>query len=412
MNPPRAPLLYPLSLIALLGATPALATQAWVLDSAELSRAQALSPAVVEAHALQLDQPPPPPGERWSLQLPEGWSDWRSVRLDAAANGDFRWRGQGLDDASQQAIVVRHQGALSGVIWTRHGHYEIASDAQGQLLLQLDDRLFPACAGAEHAGDHGQRALDMIGSGLGPVLPAGSTVEIDVLVVYSPQARDTVGGTAQIEALAQAAVDAANLSFENAQSTPRFRLVGARLTSRNDSGDGSADLSWVRNDPTVAQWRNEVGADMVALIAEDIGSGCGIGYVMRNPGPGFAGSAFQVTARGCAVGNLTYAHEHGHNMGMEHDPANGTTPGSASFPWAFGHFVNASYRTVMSYSNQCAGGCTRRPYFSNPDVIFNGVPTGIAEQRHNARTADSVAAIVAAFRAPVTIDGLFEDGFE
>lgn len=387
----------------------AAAAPGWELQAVDLQRGQALSPAAVEAHALTLQQGPPADGERWSLPLPEGWSDWRSVRLEGSADGDFRWRGEGLDGNGQQAVLVRHKGALSGVLWSRDGHYEVASDAQGHLLLRLDDRLYPACAGAEHVLDHDPRA---VATGATPLVPAGSTVEIDVLVVYSPQARDAVGGTAQIEALAQAAVDAANLSFENAQSTPRFRLVDTRLTSRNDSGNGSTDLSWVRNDPTVAQWRNEVGADMVALIANNIGSGCGIGYVMRNPGAGFAGSAFQVTARGCAVGNLTYAHEHGHNMGMEHDPANGTAPGSASFPWAFGHFVNASYRTVMSYSTECTGGCTRRPYFSNPDIIFNGVPTGIAEQRDNARTADDVAAIVAAFRAPVTIDGVFEDSFE
>ena len=62
----------------------------------------------------------------------------------------------------------------------------------------------------------------------------------------------------------------------------------------------------------------------------------------------------------------------------------------------------------MSY--QCpAGGCTRRPYFSNPEVSFNGAPTGIAEQRDNARTGDFVADIVANFR----VEGFsFRDGFE
>ncbi len=109
-----------------------------------------------------------------------------------------------------------------------------------------------------------------------------------------------------------------------------------------------------------------LAADMVSLMVE-AGSACGLGYVMRSrPAPAFAGSAFQVTALGCAVGNLSFAHEHGHNMGMEHDPANGTSPASASFPYAFGHFVNGSYRTVMSYAGECSSGCTRVPHFSNP----------------------------------------------
>ena len=48
-----------------------------------------------------------------------------------------------------------------------------------------------------------------------------------------------------------------------------------------------------------------------------------------------------------------------------------------TYPYGFGHYVNGSYRTVMSYVDPCTGGCTRRPYFSNPEVIFNGAPTGI-----------------------------------
>ena len=88
-------------------------------------------------------------------------------------------------------------------------------------------------------------------------------------------------------------------------------------------------------------------------------------------------------------------------MGMEHDPANGTTPANASYPYSFGHYVDGSYRTVMSYSNQCTMGCTRVAHFSNPNVNHNGVPTGIANQRDNHRTANNVAFTVANFRQQV-----------
>jgi hypothetical protein len=64
----------------------------------------------------------------------------------------------------------------------------------------------------------------------------------------------------------------------------------------------------------------------------------------------------------------------------------------------------------MSY--QCPlGGCTRRPYFSNPTVSFNGFPTGIADQRDNARSGDAVADIVANFRLEQVWQG-FANGFE
>ncbi len=139
---------------------------------------------------------------------------------------------------------------------------------------------------------------------------------------------------------------------------------------------------------------------------------CGRGYVMRNPGAGFRDRAVQVTRVSCAVGNLSFAHEFGHNMGLEHNPENSSaTSTTASYPWSFGHYHSGQYRTVMSYSNPCSGGCTRRQYFSNPDVTYSGLATGIDNTRDNARTLGLTSPISAAFRVR-TPDVIFVDGFE
>jgi hypothetical protein len=100
-------------------------------------------------------------------------------------------------------------------------------------------------------------------------------------------------------------------------------------------------------------------------------------------------------------------------MGFEHDPANGTSPSNASYPYAFGHYVDGSYRTVMSYSRPCGSGCTRVAHHSNPDILNAGVPTGIAEQRDNARAGDQTAPIVANFRlatAAMCSNGVLDAG--
>ncbi len=254
----------------------------------------------------------------------------------------------------------------------------------------------------------GLRAYDPAGEPLpartnsGILQPSLASVDpvdgIDVMVVYSPEARIGAGGTNQIEAIAQAAVDNTNTAFIDSDMNARFVLVHTSETVRSEVGGSlSADLEWVASNAGVAALRDLHKADMVGLLVNS-GSYCGRGYVMRNPEAGFEDSAFQVTKRSCAVGNLTYAHEHGHNLGFEHDPANGPNPANASYPWSFGHFVNGSYRTVMSYSNQCGSGCSRAPHFSNPSVAHNGTATGIANQRDNARSGDSVAPIVTDFR--------------
>ncbi len=86
-------------------------------------------------------------------------------------------------------------------------------------------------------------------------------------------------------------------------------------------------------------------------------------------------------------------------MGMEHDPASaGISPSGASYPWSFGHYVNGAFRTIMSY-DVCSLSCPRVLHYANPDVLYNGIPTGILNQRDNAQTGDLTAPIVANFRA-------------
>jgi hypothetical protein len=53
----------------------------------------------------------------------------------------------------------------------------------------------------------------------------------------------------------------------------------------------------------------------------------------------------------------------------------------------------------MTYNSICPSYCPRVLSFSNPDVLYNGFPTGILNQRDNAQTGDSTASIVAAFRS-------------
>jgi len=305
------------------------------------------------------------------------------------------WRGR-FDNPSggRVTLTVRH-GVVVGFIQYADRTYIIEPvRGGGYAQKEINQDLYPACGGVVIPGETAFHRMDPDSE-----IEADSGARIDVMVMYTPEARDAAGGVAAIEATAQAAVDIANTAFDDSSVVTRFNLVHAAVTTRHDSGDLYADLPWLRDDAGVAALRNAYAADLVSLLVEDGGGYCGLGYVMRYPSASFADSAFQVTDRGCAVGNLSWAHEHGHNMGMEHDPANGTSSASASYPWSFGHFVDGSYRTVMSYSNQCLYGCTRVSHFSNPDVLHAGAATGIAGQRDNHRTADLTAPIVANFRA-------------
>jgi hypothetical protein len=82
-------------------------------------------------------------------------------------------------------------------------------------------------------------------------------------------------------------------------------------------------------------------------------------------------------------------------MGSHHNPENGGTP---TYPYGFGHYVNGVYRTVMSYVDPCTSGCTRVAYFSNPSVVFSGLPTGIDNARDNARSINNTADTISNYR--------------
>ena len=322
------------------------------------------------------------------------------------------WRGKIAGDNQSKVTLTYHEGLLFGRIESGSDIYSIRTGANGRTIIErINSDSFKPEWGHDHA-THGHDRIPPI-TGAAPsqsgssasgtsqsTAAADSTVEITLLSVYTPQARTGAGGTTQIQAQIQAAVDQANTGFINSQMISRFFLAHTAEVAYNDSGNMNADLDWVTADPGVAALRNTYSADMVSLIVENGGAYCGIAWVQRNPGSGFAGYAFQATDRGC-LPNSTFAHEHGHNMGMEHNPENssvGSNPSAAAYDFSFGHWISGSFATIMTYSSICPVYCPRILNFSNPDVLYNGLPTGILNQRDNAQTGDLTAPIIANFR--------------
>jgi len=319
------------------------------------------------------------------------------------------WRGRAKDSPTSKVTLTLHDGILLGHIQDGSEIYTIRPGRNGRAILEkLDTDSFDPEWGHDHS-THGHEKVpptpasspDVNGASDSSTAPATAaattTTEIVLLSVYTPQARAAAGGTSQIQAQIQAAVDQANSAFINSNMSVRFFLAHSAEVTYKETGNIDSDLTWVTGSSTVAALRNTHAADMVSLITENGGGYCGIGWVQRNPGPGFANYAFQVSARGCLT-NSTLAHEHGHNLGMEHDPANaGISPSGASYDWSFGHSIPGSFRTIMAYS--CTSSCPRILHYSNPDVLYNGTPTGIVDQRDNAWTGDLTAPIVAAFRS-------------
>lgn len=309
-----------------------------------------------------------------------------SEGLEVRSPDDLTWRGKITQAEFKGDVVITQKGGyFAGIIYTANAVYEIVPKGEKHFLVELEQSLFPPCAGGVK-GEEGEPIKN-----LGAVADSGD--RIDVLVLYTAAVRTAAGGDSQIQVVAQQAIDSTNTSYINSRIRQRVRLVGAEFTALVETANFNTELSNLRNDSAANIRRDALKADLVDMFTTSTAA-CGIGYLMGAAG-GNANNGYTVTARTCAVGNLSFAHELGHNMASHHNPENGGTP---TFPYGFGHYVNGSYRTVMSYSDPCTSGCTRVPYFSNPSVVFNGQPTGIDNARDNARSINNTADWIANYR--------------
>jgi len=315
--------------------------------------------------------------------------------IEVRGAGDFTWRGKliGTGEFRGDVMLTVKKGFVSGLIYAPNAVYEIVPRKNKQVLVEINQSEFPECSG-EIKPQQVETNVLQTDQNVAATAQIDSGDRIDVLIVYTTAVKNFLGGDAQAQAFAQQAIATTNTVYRNSQIRQRLRLAHAQEFVYTESGTGGTDLSNVRTNAEVNALRETHKADLVGLVVNTL-DGCGIGYLMNVLGTGFSPYGYTVTARNCAVGNLSLAHEFGHNMGSAHNPENAT---GTAFPYSYGHYVNGVFRTVMSYTEPCTSGCPRAPYLSNPLISFNGHPTGVANQRDNARSINNTADTVGNFR--------------
>ncbi|MBX3404969.1 MAG: immunoglobulin domain-containing protein [Phycisphaeraceae bacterium] len=338
------------------------------------------------------------------------------ARFDALEFRDglsFTWTGALPRDAAGGDgwfVLSVEQDAMVLNLWTADGRaFEVRPAPDGvPWARELNSAKFPRCAtGREQVWRPGEDDDDGGFALRGGCPDSGEW--IDVLIVYTPAARSGAGGTNAIIAMCNSCISSANNAYQQSGIATRLRLAHRAEVDYAEGSGFSQDLSRLRSTSDghmdeVHALRNQYNADMVALLNANSGA-CGIAYLMTNLSPSFATSAFSVTHYSCAVGNLTFAHELGHNMGCAHDRDNA---GSALYSYSYGHrwvgTNGTTYRSVMAYSPG-----SRVARFSNPDVLHQGTPTGIppgqSNSAHNAQSINLAAYTIANFRNSGEVQG-------
>lgn len=347
----------------------------------------------------------------------------------------YSWRGQSADQDNVVLAVV--EGALWALISGPQRHYSITMGASDQLLNSLDYTGLPRDVEDPIMGPD---PWTVPYAPPEPFVPRpqqeGVIPEIDLLVLYTEQARLETGGDsmdpeddAGLRGLVYAAVEEINQSFGNSQVNGTVNVIHFEKISYTPVGSPVTDVRNLKDHPDLVDIREEHGADVVTVILRNSSSGivgnCGQAFTQRpgcsdvsglpipdcNPGPDFADWAVNYVAWNC-LSLKVLAHEFGHNSGCEHNPEmTSIPPEDASFPWSYGHlfdaskiFPNTTVLTIMSL-----GIGFRDVYYSNADVIYFAFPTGVADERECAKAMDSLLPTMSDFRAKPMV---FEDGFE
>jgi hypothetical protein len=331
-----------------------------------------------------------PPADRLRLRLFDD-ADLLATRqrVETSRHGSA-WIGTVDGVPLSQVVLAVVGGEVTGSITMPGRSFDVQPAGGGlHLAREIDDRLIlgdgvvevdadaAEARGAESAAGANQSGAQAAGDNPGFV---------DVLVAYTTEVKTKRGSENATLSMIDAAVAEANQAYQNSQVGLRLRLVGTEEVDYAGAGDLSADLTAIRSASdgrmdAIHGLRNSLGADLVALVVETDPKYCGMAYVITNPSnPATAASGFSVIKRTCMTG-YSFAHELGHNMGLQHDWYVNASPGA--YRYSHGHVdLDGGFRTIMSYSNMCADqgrSCTRIAYFSNPNVRNGTRPTGVPE---------------------------------
>ncbi len=235
--------------------------------------------------------------------------------------------------------------------------------------------------------------------------------EVSLLALYTREAVLEAGGEHELHGEIRDAIARLNASFVASCVDGSVRFAGGFATDYPEGDAYRAMLEDLRRgwrDPAsggvqpadaslvdLRCARDMQGADLVTLIvAAEGGDGVdGIADQLQS----FVGDtslAFSVVRRTSMIERAELAHQIGHNLGADHEDALSLLAASQAH-----EFNTQAYGTLQTLMWSSHDGASALAQFSNPDVLFDGEPTGVALKADNAGVINAAIGAVAAYRS-------------
>lgn len=194
---------------------------------------------------------------------------------------------------------------------------------------------------------------------------------IDLLVLYTKEARNRIGGAASMQTKINHLISRLNNVYSRSNIKVRAKAVHTEMLNFPGSDNVSdVALEKLTRHLKVISLRNQHQADFVVLLtlSKPVNGWriCGNAWVNRGGAEGLdshdaTGALSVVGINGCSADTL--AHEIGHNMGLTHSEKQGDV--GSSYPYARGYGVDFEYTTIMAY--EYLFNAKRVSRFSNPN---------------------------------------------
>ncbi|MCB9815029.1 fibronectin type III domain-containing protein [Candidatus Nomurabacteria bacterium] len=317
-------------------------------------------------------------------------------------NGGIVWVGHIRGKESDRVYLVSRQGISSGIVHYRDRSFELVYAGNGVHSIREINTGYPDQFTESDSILVDKKDLDSsnVTSSAESDQFVDSGETIDILVAYTPEAKDKEGGVSEIESKILTAVTETNDAYMRSGINVTLNLVHmVEAEGYEEVGSMNTSLSRLRSPydgymDEIHRLRDQYAADQVVLIVKSH-ENCGVAYRMATLSVGFESNAFSVVSRNCATGYYSFGHELGHNQGMNH---NIESSSCGIFSFSCGYTDCSTFRTIMSYA---CGGSSRIRNFSSPDYLYEGKPTGTINA-DNARTLNMTSPTVANFRASIS----------